>query len=238
MGGAGTLQINSAKTITLSGALTDGAGTLALTQSGTGTTILTNSGNTYSGATTVSAGVLQIGTATAAGSIGANSAISVGTNGTLSLINLGSNTFASNVTNNVGGTGTLAIGTSSTVTLGGKLTDGSGKLALIQGGKGTTILTGVNSYSGPTSVISGTLQIGDGSTGNLGAGTTVTVTGTAILVTDLGDTGVFPAAVNLNAPTTALNAIQAGTNTLSGAIGGMGAFNQKWHGDNHPHWHK
>ena len=46
--GTGTLKINSANTNTLSGALTDGTlGKLAFTQAGTGTTILTNAGNTY-----------------------------------------------------------------------------------------------------------------------------------------------------------------------------------------------
>ena len=59
--GTGTLLINSANTNTLSGSLTDGAaGKLALTISG-GVTFLTNAGNTYSGATTISGGDLEIG---------------------------------------------------------------------------------------------------------------------------------------------------------------------------------
>ena len=81
----GTLIVNATTTNTLSGALTDGTtGTLALTQSGTGTTILTSAGNTFSGATTISKGTLQIGTATAPGSLGANSPVTVDPGTTLS----------------------------------------------------------------------------------------------------------------------------------------------------------
>jgi len=52
-------------TTTVSGALTDSGGaiTLGFTHFGTGTTVLTNAGNTYSGSTTVTFGTLQIGTA-------------------------------------------------------------------------------------------------------------------------------------------------------------------------------
>ena len=54
VGGLGTLNNGAlTTTITFSGVLTDGtaAGQLAFTQSGAGSTILTNSGNTYTGAT-------------------------------------------------------------------------------------------------------------------------------------------------------------------------------------------
>ena len=66
-GEMGTLNINGTAVNTISGALTDSVSDpLALTQSGAGTSILTNADNTYSGATTVSKGILQIGTATTA----------------------------------------------------------------------------------------------------------------------------------------------------------------------------
>ena len=57
--GTGTLVINSTKTNTIAGALFNGsAGNLAVTQSGPGTTILASAGDSYSGATTISAGTL------------------------------------------------------------------------------------------------------------------------------------------------------------------------------------
>ena len=71
MGGpssAGLLLFNLAANVTVSGGISDGGGTLTLTQSGTGTTTLTGS-NSYSGATTINAGTLQIGNGTTAGSL-------------------------------------------------------------------------------------------------------------------------------------------------------------------------
>ncbi len=57
-----------ANTLTVSGAITDGNGPGALTKTGTGTLVLTNS-NTYTGGTTISAGTLQLGDGGTAGSI-------------------------------------------------------------------------------------------------------------------------------------------------------------------------
>ena len=51
--------------------LQNGTGALALTKSGTGTLTLTGT-NTYTGGTTISAGTLQLGNATATGSIVGN----------------------------------------------------------------------------------------------------------------------------------------------------------------------
>ena len=63
------------------------------------------------------------------------------------------------------------------LTLSGILSNGAGVLALTQSGAGTTTLTGYESYTGATNVTGGTLQIGNGTTGSLGA-TAVTVSGT------------------------------------------------------------
>ncbi|MHB8570955.1 MAG: beta strand repeat-containing protein, partial [Metallibacterium sp.] len=104
----------------------------SLTQMGSGTTILTGA-NSYSGTTTIEAGTLQVGNGGSSGS-------------------LGSNTGA--ITDN----GTLALDLSGTTTLMNAI---SGSGSLIQMGTGTTILDGLNSYSGGTTVSAGTLEIGD-----------------------------------------------------------------------------
>ncbi len=109
---------------TLTGAITDGAaGTIQVQQVGSGTLILANSGNTYTGATIVSAGTLQVGTVASAGSVGgATGLIEVGNGGTLAIVNIGgpiANVLANNITNNSSGTGTVLVNSANTNTLSG-----------------------------------------------------------------------------------------------------------------------
>ena len=62
----------------------------------------------------------------------------------------------------------LVFNRSDAVTFGGTI---SGTGAFVQRGSGTTILTGANSYTGTTTIESGTLQIGNGgTTGQIGSG--------------------------------------------------------------------
>ncbi|MEI6598249.1 MAG: autotransporter-associated beta strand repeat-containing protein, partial [bacterium] len=58
---ASAAGVNSTGLNSFSGALSDGAGTLALTKVGSGTQILSGTTNTYAGLTTISAGTLQMG---------------------------------------------------------------------------------------------------------------------------------------------------------------------------------
>ena len=222
VGGTGTLVIDLPSPMTLSGTLTNGSvGQLKLTQSGASTTILTNAGNTYTGATTISAGVLQVGTAATPGSIGGGSAVSVGSGATLSLVNVAGGVFASNVSG-LSGSDTISTNVSGTVTLSGSLTDGLGTLTVVAGGTGTTILSGNETYSGVTKVSAGTLQIGSGSNSFTGAGT-VTVSGTGSLAINLATGNVAPA-IDLSAAGNTLKMIGANTNTLTHVISGTGGI--------------
>lgn len=112
------------------------AGSAGITKSTEGTVILSGS-NTYSGATTISAGTLQVGNGGTTGS-------------------LGSGTITSS--------GTLAFNRSDSITVSNMIT-GTG--SLIQVGTGTTTLSANNQYSGAMTVSAGTLNIGNAATGSL-----------------------------------------------------------------------
>jgi len=113
LGGAGrTITVNNGLT-TVNGVISGTSGN-ALTKSGTGTLLL-NAANTYSGATTISAGTLALGTA---GSI-ASSTITV--NSTLDLTAKTSG-YALGSTATLGGTGTVTTASEQTLSVGGGAT--------------------------------------------------------------------------------------------------------------------
>jgi autotransporter-associated beta strand protein len=162
---------------TLSGVI---SGTGALTQNGTGRSILTGA-NSYTGATTVLQGTLQIGNG-ATGSISASSPVTI-SGGTLAIDLVTGGIFSNDVANN----SLLTTTASGTNTLSGVI---SGTGALTQNGTGLSILTGANSYTGTTTVLQGTLQIGDGTTGSISASSPVTNSGGTLAI-DLVNGGIF-----------------------------------------------
>ena len=232
---SGSLSLTNAGTIggsgfdvTLTGA---GSGTLAsiigtgsgsLTKSGTGTWTLTGA-NTYSGTTSITAGVLNIQNASGLGATTNGTTVSSGAalelQGSLAI---GAEALTLNGTG-ISGTGALRSisGTSSwagALTLGsdssigvdaGSLTisgavAGSG-FALSKVGGGTLTLTGTNTYTGDTTISAGTLQLGNGgATGSLAGSSNIIDNGALI--------------INRS------NAITQGTNF--GTISGTGSFTQ------------
>jgi fibronectin-binding autotransporter adhesin len=117
---------------TIQGVIADNTGTetplVNLVKQDAGTWVLSGN-NTYTGATTISAGTLQIGAG--------------GTSGAIS--------STSGITNN----GTLAINRSDALTV-STIISGTG--AVTKDGAGTLTLTGNNTYTGATTVNAGTLQ--------------------------------------------------------------------------------
>ena len=130
-----------------------GANALSIVKLGTGMLVLTNT-NSYTGVTTVSSGTLQLGNGGATGSISGSSAIA----------------------NNA----TLVFNRSDMVTQGVDFGIISGTGSLVQAGSGTVILTGSNSFTGITTVSSGTLQLGIGGTTGSIAGSAITNNGALV----------------------------------------------------------
>jgi len=215
--GAGTLQIGSGGTSgTLgTGAVTiaDGAGLVfnrsdtataansiggagSLTQAGPGATILAGA-NSYSGATTVGAGTLQIGAGGASGTLGTGA-----------------------VTNNA----TLVFNRSDALTVANTI---GGPGSLVQAGAGATTLAGANTYAGATTVTGGVLRIGaDRNLGTAPATATparLTLDGGA-LETTASFTLDANRGIALGAAGGTLNADAGTTLTYGGIAAGAGAF--------------
>jgi autotransporter-associated beta strand protein len=134
------------------------SGTGSVSQIGSGTLILTAT-NPYSGGTTVSNGILQIGSES---NIGGGSAGGITLNGG-EILTSATAALAENITLNTGTANTLAAFTNTTVTYNGLIADGNGHGALTigdsLGNNGTVILNGNNTYTGGTIVSGGILQI-------------------------------------------------------------------------------
>ncbi len=126
--------------------------------------------NSYNGATTINGGTLQVGNVNALGT-----GALVDNSGALDLngfsISVPGLSGSTGVVSNsaVGSSGTLTVGQSNSTSFGGSITDGAGQLALDLTGTGTLTLTGTSSFSGGTTIDSGTLVVtnneglGDGS---------------------------------------------------------------------------
>ncbi|HEV2329170.1 MAG TPA: autotransporter-associated beta strand repeat-containing protein [Verrucomicrobiae bacterium] len=150
-------------------------GSAALVKQGSGTLVVQTADN-YTGPTTISGGTLQIG------------------NGGIGEVGFG------NVTNN--GALIFQEGDGATHFVAG-VVSGTGSLTVNVTGSSVVTLTGNNTYTGPTTIGSGTLQVGDSlASGTLGG--TSAVTNNGILMLD-----------------------RAGTYTLAPAITGSGALDDE-----------
>jgi fibronectin-binding autotransporter adhesin len=175
----------SSNSLTLSGAITGSFNLTAGGNHGTGTIILANTSNTYSG-TTVTAGILQVGNGSSNGSLGSGS-VTIGSAGTLTFDNPSAYNLTDNVTasastsvlnqngagelelsgtNNLG-TVNIASGSAIQVTSAGGLTSTSGNLTM----SGTALLD-LDGNAASVGALSGTGTID--SVTNTGASTLTT----------------------------------------------------------------
>ncbi|MFC7398203.1 autotransporter-associated beta strand repeat-containing protein [Chelatococcus sp. GCM10030263] len=147
---AGTLQVGDGAT---SGSLVGNVinnGTLALNRSDE---------VTFAGLVSGTGDLQQIGTGTTI--LTGDSTYTGGTTIASGTLQLGNGGTSGSITGDVANDGTLVVNRSDALTLDGVIS-GSGDLQ--QSGTGTTILTGDSTYTGGTTIASGTLQLGDGGT--------------------------------------------------------------------------
>ena len=152
LGGNQTWTTASGGTLAVSGAVSDFGGGYSLTKAGAGTLTL-SAVNSLTGPITISAGELQIG--------GAGSLNAAG--------------FAGNITNN----GTLRFSSSVGSTYSG-LISGTGALIKDTSSGSTLILSGLNTYSGGTTINTGTLEMGLLNQAAFGSGPITVNTGTQL----------------------------------------------------------
>jgi fibronectin-binding autotransporter adhesin len=214
-GNLALINDNLAKDLTVNAVVANNTSASTLTTAGPGTVIL-NGTNTHTGGTTLGGGTLVLGNASAlgggtfsiaGGTLASNGAITaanaITVDGDFSIAGTGILTFTGAmtltgnrvITNNnttgstsffdIGGSGrNLTIAGDGNTLVTGFITTGSG--GLTKNGSGTLTLTDTASYTGPTTINAGTLQIGNG--GNDGAiSASTVVTNNAALVFNLND---------------------------------------------------
>jgi fibronectin-binding autotransporter adhesin len=184
--GSGTLTTGGLNTSTVFGGTISGSG--AVTKLGTGTMTL-GGVNTYTGPTTVAAGALAFAVG---GSLSGQTAVDVLGGATLDLggttQSIGSLAGAGNV---VLGAGALSTGGNNASTTFAGVVSGSGSFNKV--GAGTLTLTGVNTFTGPTTIGEGTLRLTGGLSGttavSVAAGATFDIAGTTQVIGALGGGG-------------------------------------------------
>ncbi|KGQ55409.1 hypothetical protein IE01_08415, partial [Gallibacterium anatis DSM 16844 = F 149] len=161
--GSGKITLSDSTTLALNHGTNDftldnsisGSGKISQLTNNTGTTTITNDNTEFTGNVEIHGGTLQVGSGSSTGDIG---------KGTVT-VNSGSN---------------LKINHSNSYTLDNTI---GGEGNLIQAGNGTTIVTKDNTYTGTTTINSGTLQVGSGSsTGDIGKGTVTVNSGSNLKI--------------------------------------------------------
>jgi autotransporter-associated beta strand protein len=197
---------------------------MGLTKLGPNTLTLSATNNTYSGNTTVNLGTLAVTNTGALPGYGTSSRVAV-SSGAMLTVSAGSSWTAANINSlaSVNGNGFasgsfLGIDTTSasftyTNTIGGSM--GMAKV-----GSNTLVLTAANTYTGPTTISGGTLQLGDGTSGHDGSLASASINDNAVLAYNLNGSQTCSGVVN---GTGSLTKAGSGVLTLTGSNTFQGA---------------
>ena len=208
----GTINVANTKTVTYDGVIT---GSTAFTKDGNGVLDLGGT-NTYTGATTISDGTLQITGALDATALTVSSGA----------------TYDSDTTDTIGsihGAGNIEINSGTTLTVGGNNTETtvsgviSGAGNLIKEGTDTLTLSGTNTYTGDTTVNNGAITVsGSGKLGNGNYAATLVVAASKTFTYSSSSAQTFS---DWGAGTGTINLSGGDTVTLSGDQNFTGTLN-------------
>jgi autotransporter-associated beta strand protein len=168
LGGTGATNGN------LSGSISDGSGTVSITQAVGNFTL--SGANTYTGGTIVSGGSLIL---SGSGTTGATTGALTVNGGTMNLGGLAQTVGAFTIGGGTIGNGTLTA--ASYASTGGTVSAVLAGVATYTHTSGTTTLSGANTYTGATTIEAGTLAISG--SGSIDTSTSVTINPTATLNT-------------------------------------------------------
>ena len=230
---AGTLQIGAGGTTgSLAGTITNNAllafnrsddvviasaieGSGGVTQAGAGTITLSAS-NSYTGNTTLAAGIVSLGNAGALGAVAADAGNTISfEGGTLQFTALNTNDYSARFSSAAGQAWSIDTNGQS-VTFAAGLSSSGGTFTKL--GAGTLSLTGENSFTGDTTVATGTLAVGGGGTTGSLAGNIVN---DAALAFNRSDEVTYAGSISGTGTVTKLGAgvlNLTGNNTSTGAL--------------------
>ena len=225
----GNLQVTvSDRTLTVGGAIGDGGSGFSLTKAGAGTLTLTGASSTYSGITTVSAGVLSI---SSDGNLGAAPGSPVANRLTMSGGTLNTTvTFTLNANRGMtlsGTGGTLDVASSTTLTYGGVIAGSVNTAGLTKSSSGTLTLSGANTFGGGTggdfTVMGGTVNFNNDNAA--GAGKIIVTPASNVTLRNSVSATTLANNITLNSSAQVIDIFATSGNalTLNGQISGTGA---------------
>ncbi len=222
-GSAAVLNVKQTAAGVFSGTLQNGSNTLALSlDSGSSNTLTLSGANTFSGGTTIMAGTLQMGNVAALGTGSVTLAGGVLDINGLTTNDIGSLSGSGTITNNGGSAAVLKVKQTAAGVFSGTLQNGSNTLALTldTGSSNTLTLSGANTFSGGTTITSGTLQMGNAAA--LGTGTVALAGGTldvnGLTTNDIGSLSGSGTITNNGGSAAVLNVKQTAAGVFSGTL--------------------